>query len=122
MRVFITAIQFDYSTIAGQITELAFLIPEVTCCIFCNGEIPSVDEATLDHQRLLDRLQLYELVEFKVHGDGNCQFHALSDRFCHSPEHHKFARQQIVNQLKSCPEIYEGYVPMAYGDYLKKEW
>ncbi|GFZ20411.1 cysteine proteinases superfamily protein [Actinidia rufa] len=60
-----------------------------------NGEIPSVDEATLDHQRLLDRLQLYQLVEFKVLGDGNCQ-------------------------LKSCPEIYEGYVPMSYGDYLKK--
>ncbi|CAL5392089.1 unnamed protein product [Camellia sinensis] len=38
-----------------------------------NGEIRSVDEATLDHQRLLDRLQLYELVEFMVHGDGNCQ-------------------------------------------------
>ncbi|KAL3354633.1 hypothetical protein AABB24_019003 [Solanum stoloniferum] len=38
-----------------------------------NGEIPSIDEATLDHQRLLDRLQVYELVEFKVQGDGNCQ-------------------------------------------------
>ncbi|KAL6967197.1 hypothetical protein U1Q18_032999 [Sarracenia purpurea var. burkii] len=38
-----------------------------------NGEIPSVDEAILDHQRLLDRLQLYQLVEFKVQGDGNCQ-------------------------------------------------
>ncbi|XP_028052537.1 OTU domain-containing protein DDB_G0284757-like [Camellia sinensis] len=85
-----------------------------------NGEIPSVDEATLDHQRLLDRLQLYDLVEFKVHGDGNCQFRALSDQFYRSPEHHKFVRQQIVNQLESCPEIYEGYVPMAYGDYLKK--
>lgn len=23
-------------------------------------------------------------------------------------------------QLKSHPEIYEAYVPMAYGDYLKK--
>ncbi|KAG8387635.1 hypothetical protein BUALT_Bualt02G0041800 [Buddleja alternifolia] len=60
-----------------------------------NGEIPSIDEATLDHQRLLDRLQVYELVEFKVQGDGNCQ-------------------------LRSCPEIYEGYVPMAYEQYLTK--
>ncbi|KAK4793269.1 hypothetical protein SAY86_023704 [Trapa natans] len=39
-----------------------------------NGEIPSVDEATLDHQRLLERLQLYGLVEHKVQGDGNCQY------------------------------------------------
>ncbi|KAF6167782.1 hypothetical protein GIB67_027560 [Kingdonia uniflora] len=60
-----------------------------------NGEIPSVDEATSDHQRLLDRLQLYDLVELKIQGDGNCQ-------------------------LKSHPEFYEGYVPMAYDDYLKK--
>ncbi|XP_040962764.1 OVARIAN TUMOR DOMAIN-containing deubiquitinating enzyme 12 isoform X4 [Gossypium hirsutum] len=60
-----------------------------------NGEIPSVDEATLDHQRLLERLQVYNLVELKVEGDGNCQ-------------------------LKSCPDIYEGYVPMAYSDYLEK--
>lgn len=85
-----------------------------------NGEIPSVDEATLDHQRLLDRLQVYNLVELKVEGDGNCQFRALSDQFYRSPEHHEFVRQQVVNQLKSCPEIYEGYVPMAYNDYLEK--
>ncbi|KAL0369632.1 UNVERIFIED_CONTAM: OVARIAN TUMOR DOMAIN-containing deubiquitinating enzyme 9 [Sesamum angustifolium] len=85
-----------------------------------NGEIPSVDEATLDHQRLLDRLQVYELVEFKVQGDGNCQFRALSDQFYRTPEHHKFVRQQVVNQLRSCPEIYEGYVPMAYEHYLTK--
>ncbi|KAL6967196.1 hypothetical protein U1Q18_032998 [Sarracenia purpurea var. burkii] len=48
------------------------------------------------------------------------QFRALSDQFYRTPEHHKFVRQQVVNQLKSCPVIYEGYVPMAYGDYLKK--
>ncbi|GAV62632.1 OTU domain-containing protein [Cephalotus follicularis] len=85
-----------------------------------NGEIPSVDEATLDHQRLLDRLQVYDLVECKVQGDGNCQFRALSHQFYRSPEHHEFVRQEILNQLKSYPEIYEGYVPMAYGDYLEK--
>lgn len=85
-----------------------------------NGEIPSMDEVTLDHQRLLDRLQLYELVELKVLGDGNCQFRALSDQIYRTPEHHKFVRQQVAKQLKSHPEIYEAYVPMAYGDYLKK--
>ncbi|XVF68542.1 hypothetical protein PTKIN_Ptkin11bG0011100 [Pterospermum kingtungense] len=85
-----------------------------------NGEIPSVDEATLDHQRLLERLQVYNLVELKVEGDGNCQFRALSDQIYQNPEHHELVRQQVVNQLKSCPDIYEGYVPMAYGDYLEK--
>lgn len=85
-----------------------------------NGEIPSVDEATLDHQRLLERLQLYGLVERKVQGDGNCQFRALSDQIYHTAEHHDFIRQDIVKQLKSCPEIYEGYVSMPYDDYLEK--
>ncbi|XP_031502019.1 OVARIAN TUMOR DOMAIN-containing deubiquitinating enzyme 12-like [Nymphaea colorata] len=85
-----------------------------------NGEIPSTDEATSDHQRLLDRLQLYNLTEVKVQGDGNCQFRALSDQFYRTPEHHNFVRQEIVNQLSAQPEIYAGYVPMAYGDYIEK--
>ncbi|XP_039071950.1 OVARIAN TUMOR DOMAIN-containing deubiquitinating enzyme 9-like isoform X2 [Hibiscus syriacus] len=85
-----------------------------------NGEIPSVDEETSDHQRLLDRLQLYGLVENKVQGDGNCQFRSLSDQLYRSQDHHKFVRRQVVYQLTSNSEMYEGYVPMAYGDYLKK--
>lgn len=85
-----------------------------------NGDIPSPDEEISDHQRMLDRLQLYDLVENKVQGDGNCQFRSLSDQLYRSPEHHMFVRQQVVNQLKAHPEIYEGYVPMAYSDYLKK--
>ncbi|XP_042944740.1 OVARIAN TUMOR DOMAIN-containing deubiquitinating enzyme 9-like [Carya illinoinensis] len=85
-----------------------------------NGEIPSIDEVISDHQRLLDsglivvaalffvlRLQMYDFVEHKVQGDGNCQFH-------------QFVRQQVVNQLRSHPAIYGGYVPMEYGDYSEK--
>ncbi|KAJ8623685.1 hypothetical protein MRB53_032215 [Persea americana] len=107
----------DYSDEVGKRLNQMVPIPHVPRT---NGEIPSIDEATTDHQRLLDRLQLYDLIEFKVQGDGNCQFRALSDQFYRSPEHHKFVRQQVINQLKSQPEIYEGYVPMAYSDYLDK--
>ncbi|KAK1404258.1 hypothetical protein POM88_003863 [Heracleum sosnowskyi] len=49
-----------------------------------------------------------------------CLFRALSDQFYRSPEHHKFVRRQIIAQLKLHPDLYKGYVPMAYGDYLKK--
>ncbi|BAS87479.1 Os03g0859800, partial [Oryza sativa Japonica Group] len=73
-----------------------------------------------DHQRLLHRLELYDLAELKVEGDGNCQFRALSDQFYRTTEHHRFVRQQIVKQLESYPEIYAGYVPMDYREYLKK--
>ncbi|KAL1549422.1 OVARIAN TUMOR DOMAIN-containing deubiquitinating enzyme 12-like isoform X2 [Salvia divinorum] len=85
-----------------------------------NGDIPSVDEATTDHQRLLDRLKLYDLIEHKVQGDGNCQFRALSDQFYRTSEHHKFVRHQVVRQLKAHPEMYEGYVPMEFADYLNR--
>ncbi|KAL6912339.1 hypothetical protein ACP4OV_001144 [Aristida adscensionis] len=103
-----------------------------------NGEIPSVDEATMDHERLTERLKLYELVEHKVRGDGNCQwfhesqsidanstfsipqFRALSDQLYQSPDHHEFVREQIINQLKSNRDAYDGYVPMAYDEYLDK--
>ncbi|KAH6804035.1 Cysteine proteinases superfamily protein [Perilla frutescens var. frutescens] len=85
-----------------------------------NGEIPSADEATSDHERLLNRLQLYDLVELKILGDGNCQFRSLSDQIYRTTEHHKFVREQIVDQLKLQAELYANYVPMAYDDYLKK--
>jgi len=85
-----------------------------------NGEIPSIDEVTSDHQRLLDRLQMYDFVEHKVQGDGNCQFRALSDQLHRTPDNHNFVRQQVVSQLRSHSENYEGYVPMEYDDYLEK--
>ncbi|KAJ0243941.1 OVARIAN TUMOR DOMAIN-containing deubiquitinating enzyme 9 [Hirschfeldia incana] len=84
-----------------------------------NGELPSEDEQVSDHQRLSQRLQLYGLVENKIQGDGNCQFRALSDQLYRSPEHHSAVREQVVNQLAYNREMYEGYVPMAYNDYLK---
>ncbi|XP_077221732.1 OVARIAN TUMOR DOMAIN-containing deubiquitinating enzyme 12-like isoform X2 [Tasmannia lanceolata] len=110
----------DFFALDGEVGKRLNQMVPVPHVPRINGEIPSVDEATSDHQRLLDRLQLYDLIELKVQGDGNCQFRSLSDQFYRTTEHHKFVRQQIVNQLKSCPDIYEGYVPMAYSDYLKK--
>ncbi|KAJ6792542.1 Uncharacterized protein M6B38_238165 [Iris pallida] len=110
----------DYASLDGEVGKRLNDMVPVPHVPRINGEIPSVDEATSDHQRLLDRLQLYDLVERKVEGDGNCQFRALSDQFYRTLEHHKFVREQVVNQLKSHPTLYEGYVPMAYSDYLKK--
>lgn len=110
----------DESALDGEVGKRLNHVVPIRHVPKINGEIPSVDEATSDHQRLLDRLQLYDLIERKVQGDGNCQFRALSDQFYRTPEHHKFVRRQVVDQLKSHPEIYEGYVPMAYDDYLKK--
>ncbi|XP_057870859.1 OVARIAN TUMOR DOMAIN-containing deubiquitinating enzyme 12 [Cryptomeria japonica] len=110
----------EFCTLDGEVSKRLTQMNSVPHVPRINGDIPSVDEATSDHQRLLGRLELYDLSEFKIPGDGNCQFRALSDQFYRTPEHHKFIRQQVVNQLNSNREMYEGYVPMPYDEYLKK--
>ncbi|RAL42733.1 hypothetical protein DM860_009240 [Cuscuta australis] len=110
----------DESTLDGEVGKRLNQMVSVPHVPKINGEIPSVDEATSDHQRLMDRLELYELVESKVSGDGNCQFRSLSDQIYRTSEHHKFVREEVVKQLKSHPELYRGYVPMDYDEYLKK--
>ncbi|XP_068655403.1 OVARIAN TUMOR DOMAIN-containing deubiquitinating enzyme 11-like isoform X2 [Aristolochia californica] len=85
-----------------------------------NGTIPTVNDATLDHERLLERLTTYGLAELQVEGDGNCQFRSLADQLFRNPDYHKHLRKQVVKQLKNCRKLYEGYVPMKYKTYLKK--
>ncbi|KAF7811835.1 OTU domain-containing protein [Senna tora] len=110
----------DESSLDGEVGKRLNQMVPIPHVPKINEKLPSDDEQISDHQRLLDRLQLYDLIENKVEGDGNCQFRALSDQLYRSSEHHKFVREQIIRQLKSYPEQYAGYVPMAYSDYLKK--
>ncbi|MBA0579360.1 hypothetical protein Gorai_021620, partial [Gossypium raimondii] len=63
-----------------------------------NGEIPDVNDATLDHERLSERLATYGLAELQMEGDGNCQFRALADQLFRNPDYHKHVRRQIVKQ------------------------
>ncbi|KAJ8759736.1 hypothetical protein K2173_009837 [Erythroxylum novogranatense] len=85
-----------------------------------NGEIPDVNDATVDHERLSERLATYDLTELQIAGDGNCQFRALADQLFGDPDHHKYVRRQVVKQLKHFKKLYEGYVPMNYKSYLKQ--
>ncbi|XP_021306244.1 OTU domain-containing protein DDB_G0284757 isoform X4 [Sorghum bicolor] len=85
-----------------------------------NGKIPNVDNATLDHERLLERLGTYGLAEFHIEGDGNCQFRALADQIFRNPDYHKHVRKAVMKQLKEFRKQYESYVPMEYKVYLKK--
>ncbi|URE29336.1 OTU-like cysteine protease [Musa troglodytarum] len=84
-----------------------------------NGQIPDVDNATLDHERLSERLAMYGLAELQVEGDGNCQFRAVADQLFHNPEYHRHVRKAVVKQLKQFKNYYESYVPMEYKTYLK---
>ncbi|KAJ0985441.1 hypothetical protein J5N97_003797 [Dioscorea zingiberensis] len=86
--------------------------------LICNPQDPNTARSLKSDVLITNKLNA--LVEFETADQAGKAFRALSDQFYRSPEHHKFVRQQVINQLKSNPEIYEGYVPMAYGDYLKK--
>ncbi|XP_059452482.1 OVARIAN TUMOR DOMAIN-containing deubiquitinating enzyme 11-like [Corylus avellana] len=85
-----------------------------------NGEIPDVNDATLDHERLFERLVTYGLAELQMEGDGNCQFRALADQLFRNPDYHKHVRKQVIKQLKHFRKLYESYVPMKYKIYLKQ--
>ncbi|KAH9618972.1 hypothetical protein KSS87_010616 [Heliosperma pusillum] len=84
------------------------------------NDIPNSNDATFDHTRLEERLTTYGLAELQIEGDGNCQFRALADQLFHNPDYHRHVRKQVVKQLKNFRKLYESYVPMKYGDYLKK--
>ncbi|KAI4375744.1 hypothetical protein MLD38_013574 [Melastoma candidum] len=103
-------------SVGRRLTNLASMphVPRI------NSRIPTTNDASLDQQRLLERLNVYGLCEVKVSGDGNCLFRALSDQMYRSPEYHKHVRKDIVKQLKSHRSLYEGYVPMRFKTYYKK--
>ncbi|CAL4889723.1 unnamed protein product [Urochloa decumbens] len=83
-----------------------------------NGKIPDFNNATIDHESLLERLGTYGLAEYQIEGDGNCQFRALADQIFRNPDYHKHVRKAVVKQ--EFKKNYEGYVPMEYKVYLKK--
>ncbi|KAE8707170.1 Detected protein of confused Function [Hibiscus syriacus] len=110
----------EYSMLDGAVARRLSGLAPVPHVPQINTYIPSISDASLDHQRLLQRLQVYGLCEVKVTGDGNCQFRALSDQMYRSPEYHKHIRKDIVKQLKDNCNLYEEYVPMKYKKYCKK--
>ncbi|KAK4834606.1 hypothetical protein QYF36_025502 [Acer negundo] len=65
-----------------------------------NGQIPDVNDATLDHERLSERLAAYGLAELQIEGDGNCQFRALADQLFRNPDYHKHVRKEIIKQIR----------------------
>ncbi|XP_074309232.1 OVARIAN TUMOR DOMAIN-containing deubiquitinating enzyme 12 [Silene latifolia] len=110
----------EYSKLDGAVARRVSNLAPVPVVPRINSFFPTLSDANLDHQRLLQRLQAYGLLEVRVAGDGNCQFRALSDQMFKSPEHHKFVRKEVVKQLKEQKSSYESYIPMKYKHYYKK--
>uniref|UniRef100_A0A803MMM9 ubiquitinyl hydrolase 1 n=1 Tax=Chenopodium quinoa TaxID=63459 RepID=A0A803MMM9_CHEQI len=119
----------EYSQLDGAVARRLTNLAPIPVIPRINSFIPTVNDANLDHQRLLQstltasvlfRLQVYGLFEVKVSGDGNCQFRALSEQMFKSPDYHKLVRKEVVKQLKEHRSLYENYVPMKYKHYYKK--
>ncbi|PON83557.1 OTU domain containing protein [Trema orientale] len=122
-RMIAVMLSEEYAKLDGAVTRRLSNLAPLPHIPRINSYIPNLSDATLDHHRLLQRLNLYGLHEVKVSGDGNCQFRALSDQMYRSPDHHKHVRKEIVKQaciLKDFRSLYDGYVPMKYKRYYKK--
>ncbi|XP_042499470.1 OVARIAN TUMOR DOMAIN-containing deubiquitinating enzyme 12 [Macadamia integrifolia] len=119
-RMIAVVLSEEYAKLDGAVARRLTNLAPIPHVPRINSYIPNVSEASLDHQRLLQRLSAYGLCEVKVSGDGNCQFRALSDQMYESPDYHKYVRKEIVKQLKHNRSLYEGYVPMKYKCYYKK--
>lgn len=89
----------EYANLDGGVAKRLSNLAPVPHVPRINSYIPNVSDASLDHQRLLQRLNVYGLYEVKVSGDGNCQFRALSEQMFKSPEHHKHVRKDVVKQV-----------------------
>lgn len=119
-RMIAVVLSEEYANLDGAVGRRLSNLAPVPHIPRINSFIPNVNDASLDHQRLLQRLNVYGLYEVKVSGDGNCQFRALSEQMYKSPEYHKHVRKEVVKQLKDYKSLYEGYVPMKYKHYYKK--
>ncbi|KAL5215666.1 hypothetical protein ABZP36_007067 [Zizania latifolia] len=119
-RMIAMVLSEEYAKLDGAMAKRLSNLTSIPHVPRINTYFPTYSDATLDHHRLLDRLNVYGLCEVRVSGDGNCQFRAISDQLYRSPEYHKHVRKEIVKQLKTCNSLYEGYVPMNYKNYCKK--
>ncbi|KAI4348413.1 hypothetical protein L6164_009139 [Bauhinia variegata] len=119
-RMIAVVLSEEYAKLDGAVGRRLSNLAPVPHIPRINSFIPNINDASMDHQRLLQRLNMYGLCEVKVSGDGNCQFRALSEQMYRSPEYHKHVRKDIVKQLKENRSLYESYVPMKYKRYYKK--
>ncbi|GAV84017.1 OTU domain-containing protein [Cephalotus follicularis] len=119
-RMIAVLLSEEYAKLDGPVAKQLSNLAPVPHIPRINSFIPNLSDASLDHHRLLERLNFYGLCEVKVSGDGNCQFRALSEQMYKSPEYHKHVRKDIVKQLKDNRSLYESYVPMKYKRYYRK--
>jgi len=71
-------------------------------------------------KRLQKRLSNYELSEYKIRGNGNCQFGSLSDQIYRSTSMTGVIRRMVCKHLKENPDYYSPYVPGRFSRYRRR--
>ncbi|GER33591.1 cysteine proteinases superfamily protein [Striga asiatica] len=95
------------------------------------GSIPDANDATLDHERLAQRLATYGLAEMQIEGDGNCQlsiigcnflqFRALSDQLFQKQDYHKYVRKEVIKQFEAKICLVTSFRDTCYIEILPKD-
>eukprot|EP00005_Dracoamoeba_jomungandri_P000537 CAMPEP_0174253942 /NCGR_PEP_ID=MMETSP0439-20130205/3306_1 /TAXON_ID=0 /ORGANISM="Stereomyxa ramosa, Strain Chinc5" /LENGTH=264 /DNA_ID=CAMNT_0015335271 /DNA_START=67 /DNA_END=861 /DNA_ORIENTATION=- len=71
----------------------------------------------VDRKRLKKRLKTYTLREYKISGDGNCQFASLADQLYRNPDLAGVVRSIVVKYMSKHPEMYQTFVPGDFESY-----
>ncbi|KAE9446108.1 hypothetical protein C3L33_22066, partial [Rhododendron williamsianum] len=105
-RMIAVVLSEEYAELDGAVGRRLSNLAPVAHIPRINTFIPNINDASLDHQRLLQRYVFFLLfahgyckASLYVSGDGNCQFRALSDQIYKSPEYHKHVRKDVVKQV-----------------------
>ncbi|RLM75039.1 hypothetical protein C2845_PM15G07110 [Panicum miliaceum] len=98
-RMIAMVLSEEYAKLDGAMAKRLTNLTSIPHVPRINTYFPTYSDATMDHYRLLDRLNAYGLFEVRVAGDGNCQFRALSDQLYRSPDYHRHVRKEIVKQF-----------------------
>ncbi|KAL9361186.1 hypothetical protein Peur_043971 [Populus x canadensis] len=111
----------ESSQVAGTLGKRLSHLDSIPHTPRVNGEIPDVNDATLDHERLSERLATYGLEELQIEGDGNCQFRALADQLFRSPDYHKHVRKKIVKQFGAKICLVTSFRDTCYIEIMPKD-
>uniref|UniRef100_A0A0D3FVF2 OTU domain-containing protein n=1 Tax=Oryza barthii TaxID=65489 RepID=A0A0D3FVF2_9ORYZ len=111
-RMIAMVLSEEYAKLDGAMAKRLSNLTSIPHVPRINTYFPTYSDATMDHHRLLDRLNVYGLYEVRVSGDGNCQFRALSDQLYRSPDYHKHVRKEIVKQVQQ----------ITFWNYRSGEW
>lgn len=92
--------------ISNQVKEIN-VSPIVENEILLDEELRELSDA---YKRLQGRIQLYGFREFKIPGDGQCQFSSIAHQLFNNSSRAGEVRKNVMQQIQSNPEYYIEFI------------